>query len=120
MHQALFVEDILVEIFSHLKGVSSSTPWCFAALARICKAFYDPAMDLLWADMEDLEPLLGCVTRLHPLIYGPKKQHFDRSGWSRGVEPLSEYEARQFVRHAARVRSLQMTDCVGYEPLRPW
>ncbi|OJA16076.1 hypothetical protein AZE42_11627, partial [Rhizopogon vesiculosus] len=36
------------------------------------KAFHDPAMDLLWADMEDLEPLLGCVTRLHPLIYNPE------------------------------------------------
>jgi hypothetical protein len=40
-----------------------------AALAVTCKAFSEPAMDLLWADIDQLEPLLGCVTRLHPLIY---------------------------------------------------
>jgi hypothetical protein len=31
---------------------------------------------------------------------------YHRIHWSRGVEPLSEYEAHQFLRHAARVRSL--------------
>ncbi|OAX35894.1 hypothetical protein K503DRAFT_858337 [Rhizopogon vinicolor AM-OR11-026] len=83
----------------------------------MCKAFHDPAMDLLWADMEDIKPLLGCVTRLHPLIYDPEHLGID---WSRGVEPLSEYEAHQFLRHAARVRSLQITGYPPYDPLRPW
>jgi hypothetical protein len=41
------------------------------SLARTCKTFYEPAMDLLWADMYDfgIIPLLGCVTRLHSLVY---------------------------------------------------
>jgi hypothetical protein len=39
------------------------------ALAVTCKAFSELAMDLLWAEINQLEPLLGCVTRLHPLIY---------------------------------------------------
>jgi hypothetical protein len=43
----------------------------FAALARTCKTFHEPAMDFLWADTGNhgIGPLLGCVTRLHPLIY---------------------------------------------------
>jgi hypothetical protein len=74
MHRALFILDILREIFSYidyipLHNYASPKFKSLAALARTCKTFHDPAMDLLWADIHDLEPLLGCVTRLHPLIY---------------------------------------------------
>ncbi|OAX35898.1 hypothetical protein K503DRAFT_339368 [Rhizopogon vinicolor AM-OR11-026] len=108
MHRALFVLEVLREIFLHIPlhcwRSRSDSRKSLAALARTCRTFYDPAMDLLWADMDKLEPLLGCVTRLHPLIYD--SDEYFRIHWSRGVEPLSEYEARQFLRHAARVRSL--------------
>jgi hypothetical protein len=98
MHRALFIAEILLEIFTHLTplekqdpcdeiSTSSGLPELFsaknplswdirsrgylAALARTCKTFHEPAMDLLWADTDDygIEPLLGCVARLHPLIY---------------------------------------------------
>jgi hypothetical protein len=87
MHQALFVSEILVEIFSHLNpipsdesrtGLSESRK-SLAALARACKTFYDPAMDLLWAVLDDVWPLLGCVTRLHPSIYDHGPSHDDDS-----------------------------------------
>ncbi|KAG1733807.1 hypothetical protein EDB19DRAFT_1729676 [Suillus lakei] len=62
-------------------------------------------MDLLWADMYGIVPLLGCVTRLHPMIY----HHAGRYTWySEGINPLCEHEVRQFLRHAHRVRSLQI------------
>jgi hypothetical protein len=73
MHRALFILEILVEIF---KFSDFNLSWyhrsrkTLAALARTCKTFHDPAMDLLWADMDNLQPLFGCVTRLHPMIYG--------------------------------------------------
>ncbi|OAX33949.1 hypothetical protein K503DRAFT_748044 [Rhizopogon vinicolor AM-OR11-026] len=62
-------------------------------------------MNLLWADMDTIVPLLGCVTRLHPLIYHRNRE---RPWSSEGVEPLSETEAHQFLRHAARVQSLKI------------
>jgi hypothetical protein len=66
MHRVLFILDILLEIFTHLTSDKSS----LEALARACKTFHQLSMDLLWADMDDgIEPLLGCVARLHPLIY---------------------------------------------------
>src|SRR6267154_6583434 len=49
----------------------------FAVLARTCKTFYEPAMDMLWADMDyhcGIEPLLGCVTRLRPLIKASRRE----------------------------------------------
>jgi hypothetical protein len=71
MHRALFILEILVEIFkfSHFNSYQRSRK-TLAALARTCKIFHDPAMDVLWADMDDLQPLFGCVMRLHPMIYG--------------------------------------------------
>lgn len=113
MHQALLVPEVLLEIFAHVNcdNIESyttpvSTQKSLAALAETCKAFYEPAMELLWAEIDQLEPLLGCVTRLHPLVY--------RSGitwdqpWAKGLGPLSAHEIRQFLRHSARIRTLSI------------
>jgi hypothetical protein len=84
---ALLVSEILLEAFMHVnKSLGPHAPissCCemslarksFAALAWTCKPFYEPAMDLLWAELDGIEPLLGCVARLHPIMY--------RSGGSR-------------------------------------
>ncbi|OAX33685.1 hypothetical protein K503DRAFT_504255 [Rhizopogon vinicolor AM-OR11-026] len=111
MHRALVVSEILLEIFAYLDPtLLLSWPgkrWLsLAALARTCKTFHEPAMNLLWADVNGMPPLLGCVPRLHPLIYNLDRKHC--SGWLQGIEPLSEHEARQFLRHATRVRTFSM------------
>jgi len=84
MHRALFSFDILLEIFAHFckdianlhfldlsSGESERDRTSLIALARTCKTFYEPAMDFLWADIgyRGIYPLLGCVTRLRPLMY---------------------------------------------------
>lgn len=77
MHQALLIPEVLLEIFSHVTeepfelpaGVISLSQKSLAAVATTCKTFYEPAMDLLWNEMDISESLLGCVTRLHPLMY---------------------------------------------------
>lgn len=114
MHQALLVPDIFLEILSqvnHILNPSSTSEKALArksiaALATTCRSFHEPSMDFLWAKVDQLEPLLGCVTRLHSLIYfsGPMRQY----SWSKGIEPLSAQEARQFLRHSARIRSLNV------------
>ncbi|KAG2148767.1 hypothetical protein DEU56DRAFT_79738 [Suillus clintonianus] len=113
MHQVLLISEILLNIFTYANersgdsgsitrlGEKSLTRKSLSGLARTCKAFHEPAMDVLWADLCSLEPLLGCVTRLHPLIYSSAKGY-----WDKGIEPLSAHEGRQFLRHSARVRSL--------------
>ncbi|KAG1875941.1 hypothetical protein C8R48DRAFT_759391 [Suillus tomentosus] len=119
-HRALLVPDILLVIFEHVnhEKISRWSRKSLAALASTCKAFHEPAMDLLWANMDGIEPLLGCVTRLHPIIYGGDKKHivtvmheFSRQlirrpegqpFCSQSVDPLSEHETHQFLRHAAR------------------
>ncbi|KAG1725943.1 hypothetical protein EDB19DRAFT_252495 [Suillus lakei] len=119
MHRALLISEVLLEIFTHVNRILRPEPLptigqkslarkSLAALATTCKAFHEPAMDLLWAEVDHLEHLMGCVTRLHPLIYdytGIRREY----NWSLSVEPLSAVEAHQFLRHSPRVRSLDIT-----------
>ncbi|KAG1884681.1 hypothetical protein F4604DRAFT_184234 [Suillus subluteus] len=111
MHQALLVFDVLLDIFAQVNKIPStgkktlSPRTSLASLAATCKAFHEPAMDLLWAEVDRLQPLLGCVTRLHPLIYRRGRAPWDDT-WAEGIEPLSADEARQFLHHSGRIRSL--------------
>ncbi|KAG1767072.1 hypothetical protein EDD22DRAFT_876339 [Suillus occidentalis] len=123
MHPALFLSEVLRQIFPHLyqiPGVNSglSHEMCMsealfvlrkslAALARTCKTFHEPAMELLWGDLDGITPLLGCVPTLYPIIGG--KHWKDFSCLPVGIKPLSKHETLHFMRHAARVRVLRMT-----------
>ncbi|KAG2082842.1 uncharacterized protein F5147DRAFT_783158 [Suillus discolor] len=112
MHRALLVSEILVQILINLSkppgseifGWSpSSTRKSLASLALTCTTFHELAMDFLWSNMHGLRPLLGCVTRLHPVIYDPESKY----SWSQYyADPLAEHEFHQFLRHSARVRHL--------------
>ncbi|KAI9567220.1 hypothetical protein HD554DRAFT_1008873 [Boletus coccyginus] len=64
MHHALHIEEILLSVFSHCYADKS---WCryananLAALARTCKMFKEPALDMIWAELYDLTPLVRCL-----------------------------------------------------------
>ncbi|KAG1892904.1 uncharacterized protein F5891DRAFT_1068422 [Suillus fuscotomentosus] len=117
MHRALLVSEILVQIFDNLSQppiseildtwLPSSTGKSLASLALTCTTFHELAMDLLWCNMLGLRPLLGCVTRLHSVVYDSESV-YDRD-WSEDVDPLVEHEFHQFLRHSARVRNISIS-----------
>ncbi|KAG1807545.1 hypothetical protein EV424DRAFT_1576279 [Suillus variegatus] len=110
MHQALLVPEVILEIFTYVNIIPStqtSTQKLFAGLARTCKIFHEPAMDLLWVEIHELEPLLGCVARLHPLIYHHSRTRWNEP-WVKDVEPLSAHEVHQFLHHSSRIRTLDI------------
>ena len=68
MHHALHIEEILLNIFSYLYPTWHPFPRRRrggyahrAALARTCKAFKEPALDMIWAELYDLTPLVRCL-----------------------------------------------------------
>ena len=75
MHRALLVPELLQNVFALLHQILYNTELArknFVVLARTSKIFYEPAMDRLWAHIDisrGIEPMLGCVTRLHPVVY---------------------------------------------------
>ncbi|KAG2082843.1 uncharacterized protein F5147DRAFT_208103 [Suillus discolor] len=114
MHRALLVSEILVQIFINLNQppISETLDWpqsptrkSLASLALTCTTFHELAMDLLWSNIPGLRPLLGCVTRLHSVIYDPKSKY----SWSQYADPLVEHEFHQFLRHSARVRNITIS-----------
>ncbi|KAJ7666767.1 hypothetical protein DFH06DRAFT_1469958 [Mycena polygramma] len=63
MHRALAVPEIVGLIFDHLEGVylALNRRQDFAALARTCKSFHDPALDVLWKRQNTLTYILKCL-----------------------------------------------------------
>ncbi|KAI9574109.1 hypothetical protein HD554DRAFT_2309665 [Boletus coccyginus] len=74
MHRALYLEEILRNIFSYIPFViplpgPPLTPVRgrfrsqsdMLSLATTCKAFKEPALDMLWASLQDLSPLIRCL-----------------------------------------------------------
>ncbi|KAH7889099.1 hypothetical protein F5I97DRAFT_1925674 [Phlebopus sp. FC_14] len=55
MHKALHITEILHAVCGFAAQDS------LAKLARTCRAFEEPALDALWANLETLEPLVHCL-----------------------------------------------------------
>ena len=91
MHHVLEIQEILSNIFSHYDPY----PWTaagrndlrlLAALARTCRAFKEPALDMLWQNLHDLSPLARCL---------PEASHKRRRGnlvrWFQVIVTLVQY-----------------------------
>ena len=66
MHHTLQIQEILLNIFGHChpptgEYTSSDLP----ALARTCRAFKEPALDVLWEELVNLSPLAQCLPASH-------------------------------------------------------
>ncbi|KAJ7127285.1 hypothetical protein C8R43DRAFT_1240431 [Mycena crocata] len=67
MDRKISTPEILDVIFSHLAYCPSAPGWfgCgardLAALARTCKTFRDPALDILWRRQDSLTPAVRCL-----------------------------------------------------------
>ena len=59
MHPGWLNHDVFVLILEALD--KSSRRQILAALARTCKAFYEPIMDDLWSILNDVSPLIKCM-----------------------------------------------------------
>ncbi|KAH7923910.1 hypothetical protein BV22DRAFT_552285 [Leucogyrophana mollusca] len=59
-HSCLLIPEIILEIFEYV--FLSKNGWAdIAALARTCRAFSPPALDILWRTQWSLAPLVRCL-----------------------------------------------------------
>ncbi|EIW85527.1 hypothetical protein CONPUDRAFT_142055 [Coniophora puteana RWD-64-598 SS2] len=56
MHRALLIAEVAHAIAFHQLSKKD-----LVALARTCRLFCDPALDALWAELNDITPLLDCL-----------------------------------------------------------
>ncbi|KAF7377117.1 hypothetical protein MSAN_00130700 [Mycena sanguinolenta] len=106
MHHALEILEILERILYHLYDNGYYVRRDFAALACTCKAFQEPALDLVWHFRISLRKFL----RLFPedaFLRG------DKRAWAQVMRPLRPLVAADFERfsfYANRVRYFAFSD----------
>ena len=75
MHHALRLEEILLNIFGQCyspcrnKQRTQRATADLAALARTCRTFKEPALDVLWTELVNLSPLARCLPEASHRIY---------------------------------------------------
>ncbi|KAF7333422.1 hypothetical protein MVEN_02358000 [Mycena venus] len=101
MHLALGIPEIVEIICAQLASplLNSLRRRDFAALARTCKAFHNPALDVLWRKQDTLTRLLKCLPshlweEVMRLIKAPLPEDWEKiSAYSRRIRELSLTES---------------------------
>ncbi|EKM53762.1 uncharacterized protein PHACADRAFT_260255, partial [Phanerochaete carnosa HHB-10118-sp] len=102
MYPLAAIDEIFQVVLANVKARVA-----LRSLALSCRAFYDPAMDVLWCDLEGLQPLVRCL---------PSHMVRKVKGTTAAVKitrrPLQADWSR-FLHHSRRVRSLQVHSGYG-------
>ncbi|KAG2144266.1 hypothetical protein DEU56DRAFT_790886 [Suillus clintonianus] len=106
MHVCLLPTEILLYLFEF--NTIEDCNWRpisvpqLAALARTCRAFKEPALDILWKDIHGFKPLISCLPE--GII------STDTEGYLTFKRPLLDAEWRLIDRNARRIRSFTVID----------
>ncbi|KAG8221424.1 hypothetical protein J3R82DRAFT_1612 [Butyriboletus roseoflavus] len=106
MHICLTIDEILTIVFQHAFIISKPEPKSrefrdrrtLARLARTCRCFLEPALDVLYYEINDLLWLIKCMPDDLWVVNG-KRLSFNR--------PMQQSDWDIFLRYARRVRSLE-------------
>ncbi|RPD62560.1 hypothetical protein L227DRAFT_429714 [Lentinus tigrinus ALCF2SS1-6] len=94
MHRALLIQEITCRICSLANDLSS-----LAMLARTCKDTHEPAICVLWEEVQDLAPLVQC---------------FPHDSWSvvetelTFTRPLASEDWDRFLHYSRHIRNLRL------------
>ncbi|KAF8439808.1 hypothetical protein L210DRAFT_3540386 [Boletus edulis BED1] len=101
MHHALQIQEILLNIFGHCRAPDEEHElFHVAAMARTCRIFKEPALDVLWEELYyTLSPLARCL---------PEASHKSSSGDYSFHRPLTQIEWDILRSYTRRVRSIDM------------
>ncbi|KAJ6482067.1 hypothetical protein C8R47DRAFT_582819 [Mycena vitilis] len=90
MHRSLSVCEVVRIICQHF--LESSALGSLAALGTVCRAFSDPAFDVLWSEQTSLEPIVGCIQA--PDLWKQKNVSLSRPVRSSDLTRFSYYSRR--------------------------
>ncbi|KAJ7753609.1 hypothetical protein DFH07DRAFT_823853 [Mycena maculata] len=105
MHRSLRIPEIVDLIFAELRTPRQGNEGKdFATLARTCKAFQDPALNLLWSEQHTLDNLL----RTLPPHLWTEKRHPGFSDNLRLTGPVEPADWEVPLMYALRIRTLRL------------
>jgi len=100
MHRTLTISEILYRIFIYFQWQYDDRT--LARLARTCKTFKDPALDLLWEFCFQLQHLIRVLP--HHAVMRDSKDDIV------GIQPLTTEEWTRFHAYSARVREVSILE----------
>ncbi|KDQ60504.1 hypothetical protein JAAARDRAFT_32915 [Jaapia argillacea MUCL 33604] len=105
-HRALLIAEICREICWHLKGDWQKKRWnrSLARLAQCSRAFSDPALDVLWHEMSDLEPLIGLIPAVQRVTVEGSEDDEEFEIFKLIGPTISDDDWRRFDLYASRIR----------------
>ncbi|KAF8135734.1 hypothetical protein EV363DRAFT_1551692 [Boletus edulis] len=95
------IPEILLKIF----GQDILNARDLAAIARTCRAFKEPALDVLWSVLEDVSPLARCLSDVSRRKY----ENNPRSGYV-FAKPLTQAEWDILRSYTCRIRRIRRFD----------
>ncbi|KAF8134933.1 hypothetical protein EV363DRAFT_1256796, partial [Boletus edulis] len=102
MHHALEIEEILLNIFDHCDYTPGDWRYrdkpTLASLARTCRTFKEPALNLLWEELVHLSPLAQCLPEASHFINDEALYSFSR--------PLTQTEWDTLQSYTCRIQSI--------------
>ncbi|KAF8555282.1 hypothetical protein OG21DRAFT_1483956 [Imleria badia] len=98
MHHALQIQEILLNIFGHFRRPGWLRPTDLPALARTCRAFKEPALDVLWEKLVNPSPLAKCLPEASHYSEAKHCYVFSRS--------FTQIEWRFLRNYTRRIRSM--------------
>ncbi|KAH7906962.1 hypothetical protein BJ138DRAFT_1161333 [Hygrophoropsis aurantiaca] len=124
MHRCLKLQEILRIIFEYSlpvkkagngREVSKDTP-SLARLARTCRTFQDPALDVLYAGLKSIEPLFLCIP---DFIVTRESKIFDYTFEHEPSRQMTTEDWETFLRYSSRVRALGVANDGDEHPTLP-
>ncbi|KIJ65158.1 hypothetical protein HYDPIDRAFT_27880 [Hydnomerulius pinastri MD-312] len=105
MHRALFIREVLVNIFYWQRYAFPKGRATLCALSRTCRTFHDPALDALWRELDHIKPLVLCLPKD---LYSIESNVGGQGLILKQVRPLTSADWSIFERYAARVQGLKL------------
>ncbi|KAJ7202458.1 hypothetical protein B0H12DRAFT_1162647 [Mycena haematopus] len=101
MHRAFHIAEILDHIFAQLQSDDGLSRRYFAALARTCKSFQDPALNFLWREQDTLVNIFKCLpSHTWAIVTPAKRLHI--------TSPLRPADLDIPLAYALRIRTLNL------------
>ncbi|KAH7906963.1 hypothetical protein BJ138DRAFT_1015319 [Hygrophoropsis aurantiaca] len=111
MHPCLKLQEILRIIFEYSlligKAGNHDAPndtSTLAGIARTCRTFQDPALDVLYANLGSIEPLFFCI----PNFIVTCKNHYSRRREHVSGRQMTRKDWKFFLRYSSRVCALDV------------
>ncbi|GLB45019.1 hypothetical protein LshimejAT787_1900970 [Lyophyllum shimeji] len=112
MHPALEIPELSYLIFRNLLGDSSHSRLDLLSCCLTCRAFSEPALDLIWKDLPSVTVMPFASPSQYETVLNPDDHEYDGTAFSNHLERLKFYGRRVRVMWVHSKLTPQLLKCI--------